>query len=76
MILSINYLIYFINILYISGILILFLVPIYGLIQIIKLLRQIRIINSMTLKTILKISEKYGVEIDINAIQKEVESNL
>jgi hypothetical protein len=51
-------------------------IPIYGLLQIIKLLRQIRIINSMTLKTILKISEKYGVEIDIKSIQKEVEDNL
>ena len=48
----------------------------YGLIQIIKLLREIRILNSMTLKVILKIGEKHGVNIDIQSIQKEVEDNL
>lgn len=46
----------------------------YGLIQIVVLLRQIRIINSMTLKAILKISEKNGINIDIQTIQKEVEA--
>lgn len=49
---------------------------IYGMMQMIKLLRQTRIINSMTLKTILKICEKQGIEIDIQKIQKEVEGNL
>jgi len=60
-----------------------FLIPVfclglcvYGIMQLIKLLREVRIINSMMLKTLLKICEKEGIEIDINKIQKEVEDSL
>ena len=49
---------------------------VYGIMQLIKLLREVRIINSMMLKTILKICEKEGIEIDINKIQKEVVDSL
>jgi hypothetical protein len=52
------------------------IIIIFGLLQIIKLLRQIRILNSMSLKVILKIGEKYGVDIDIQSIQREVEDSL
>jgi len=49
---------------------------IYGMIQMIKLLREIRIISSMTLKAILKICENKEIIIDIQKIQKDVEKNL
>jgi hypothetical protein len=48
----------------------------YGLLQVIKLLRQIRILNSMTLKTMIKFCKAKGVDIDIDTIQKEVVENL
>jgi hypothetical protein len=49
---------------------------IYWMIQILKLTKQSRIINSMTLKTMLKYCESKGVNIDIQKIQKEVEENV
>jgi len=49
---------------------------IYWMLQILKLTRQSRIINSMTLKTLLKYCENKGVNIDIQKIQKEVEDNI
>lgn len=49
---------------------------IYWMIQILKLTKQNRIINSMTLKTLLKYCESKGVNIDIQKIQKEVEENV
>ena len=49
---------------------------IYWMIQILKLTKQSRIINSMTLKTLLKYCESKGVNIDIQKIQKEVEENV
>lgn len=49
---------------------------IYWMVQILKLTKQSRIINSMTLKTVLKYCESKGVIIDIQKIQKEVEENV
>jgi hypothetical protein len=49
---------------------------IYWMIQMLKLTKQSRIINSMTLKTVLKYCESRGVSIDIQKIQKEVEKNV
>ena len=49
---------------------------IYWMIQILKLTKQTRIINSMTLKVIMKYCQNKGVEIDIQKIQKEVEESL
>jgi anti-anti-sigma regulatory factor len=49
---------------------------IFGLVQIIILLRQTRIINSMTLKVLLKICEDKDIKVDIRKIQDEVERNL
>jgi len=47
-----------------------------SLFQLIKLQRQTRIINSMTLKVLLKICEKENIDIDIQKIQSEVTDNL
>lgn len=41
-----------------------------------KLTRQIRIINSMTLKVILKKMEADNISIDISEIEKEILRNL
>ena len=41
-----------------------------------KLTRQIRIINSMTLKVILKKMEADNINIDISEIEKEILRNL
>ena len=41
-----------------------------------KLTRQIRIINSMTLKVILKKMEADNIKIDISVIEKEILRNL
>ena len=41
-----------------------------------KLTRQIRIINSMTLKVILKKIEADNINIDISEIEKEILRNL
>lgn len=41
-----------------------------------KLTRQIRIINSMTLKVILKKMEADNIKIDISEIEKEILRNL
>jgi hypothetical protein len=49
---------------------------IYWMVQILKLTKESRIINSMTLKTVLKYCESKGVIIDIQKIQKEVEENV
>jgi hypothetical protein len=49
---------------------------IYWMVQILKLTKQSRIINSMTLKVILKYCQNKGVDIDIQKIQKEVEESL
>ena len=49
---------------------------IYWMVQMLKLTKQSRIINSMTLKALLKYAESKGVNIDIQKIQKEVEDNL
>ena len=49
---------------------------IYWMIQMLKLTKQSRIINSMTLKTLLKYCESKGVNIDIENIQKDVEGNI
>jgi hypothetical protein len=49
---------------------------IFGLVQIIILLRQTRIINSMTLKVLLKICEDKNIKVDIEKIQNEVERKL
>lgn len=49
---------------------------IFGLVQIIMLLRQTRIINSMTLKVLLRICEEKDIKVDIVKIQDEVEKNL
>ena len=49
---------------------------IFWMIQILKLTKQSRIINSMTLKTLIKYCESKGVNIDIQKIQKEVEENV
>jgi len=49
---------------------------IYWMLQILKLTKQSRIINAMTLKTINKYCKAKGVDIDINKIQKEVEDSI
>jgi hypothetical protein len=49
---------------------------IYWMLQILKLTKQSRIINSMTLKAIIKYCDSKGVRIDIQNIQKEVEESL
>jgi hypothetical protein len=49
---------------------------IYWMVQMLKLTKQSRIINSMTLKALLKYAESKGVNIDIQKIQKEVEDNV
>jgi len=49
---------------------------IYWMVQMLKLTKQSRIINSMTLKAFLKYAESKGVNIDIQKIQKEVEDNV
>jgi hypothetical protein len=49
---------------------------IYWMLQILKLTKQSRIINSMTLKALLKYCESKGVNIDIQNIQKEVEEKI
>jgi hypothetical protein len=49
---------------------------VFGLMQIIILLRQTRIINSMMLKVLLKICEEKDIKIDIQKIQNEVVDNL
>lgn len=46
------------------------------MIQMLKYTKQIRIINSMTLKTILKYTKSKGFEVDIEKIQKEVTDSL
>jgi|GEM_PF-5182984 len=48
----------------------------YWMMQMLKLVKQSRIINSMTLKTILRYCESKGVDVDIQKIQKEVEDNV
>lgn len=49
---------------------------IYWMLQMLKLTKQSRIINSMLLKAFLKYAENKGVDIDIQKIQKEVEDSL
>jgi branched-subunit amino acid aminotransferase/4-amino-4-deoxychorismate lyase len=49
---------------------------VFGLIQIIILLRQTRIINSMTLKVLLRICEEKGIKVDIEKIHDEVVKNV
>jgi len=44
--------------------------------QMLKLTRQSRIINSMTLKVLQQYCKAKGVDIDIEMIQQEVEENL
>ena len=56
--------------------LIFFIFCIYWMVQILKLTKESRIINSMTLKTILKYCQSKGVDIDIKKIQNEVENNI
>jgi len=46
------------------------------MIQILKFIKQSRIIHSMTLKTLLTYCESKGVQIDIQKIQKEVEESV
>ncbi len=48
----------------------------YWMLQMLKLTKQSRIINSMMLKAFLKYAENKGVNIDIQKIQKEVEDNV
>ena len=48
----------------------------YWMLQMLKLTKQSRIINSMMLKAFLKYAESKGVNIDIQKIQKEVEDNV
>lgn len=53
-----------------------FIFGINWMIQMLKYTKQIRIINSMTLKTILKYTKSKGFEVDIEKIQKEVTDSL
>jgi hypothetical protein len=52
------------------------IIYIYWMYQILKFTKQNRIINSMTLKTILEYCQAKGVDIDISKIQKEVEDSI
>jgi hypothetical protein len=65
-----------IEIILLSGYFFAIIFCIIWMIQILKLTRQNRIINSMTLKVILKYCEDKGVNIDMQKIQKEVEENV
>lgn len=65
-------------IVFLPGIVILLIIilQVYWMIKILSLIKESRIIHSMTLKTILKYCENKGVEIDIQKIQKEVEESV
>jgi hypothetical protein len=65
-----------IEIISLSGLFLAVIFCINWMIQMLKLTRQNRFINSMTLKVILKYCEDKGVNIDIKKIQKEVEENI
>lgn len=49
---------------------------IYWMRKMLSFTREIRIIHSMTLKTILKYCESQGVVVDIQKIKKEVEESV
>lgn len=49
---------------------------IYWMIKMLSFTKEIRIIQSMTLKTLLKYFESKGVEVDIQKIKKEVEDSV
>ena len=49
---------------------------IYWMRKMLSFTKEIRIIHSMTLKTILKYCESQGVEVDIQKIKKEVEDSV
>lgn len=53
-----------------------FIFSVYWMLQMLKLTKQNRIINSMLLKAILKYCESQGINIDIEKIQKEVEASV
>lgn len=46
------------------------------MLQMLKLTRQTRIINSMTLKVLLRKMEEDNIKVDLNEIEKEILKNL
>lgn len=50
--------------------------PIAWMWQMLKLTRQSRIINALTLKVLVQYCKEKGVDVDMERIQREVEENL